>query len=129
MTDLVLNLVLKGGRVIDPANGGDETTDVAFSNGRITQIGRELLADGTEIRDVRELAPGARTDRIPGRRSGSRSPEALRQASMPIQVDANDAIGTPALGDNVGSRLDREIGLMDEILAGLQLRAGLFTTL
>jgi predicted amidohydrolase len=40
MTDLVL----RGGRIIDPASGRDETADLAFGDGRVTQIGRELPA-------------------------------------------------------------------------------------
>jgi dihydroorotase len=51
MTDLVL----RGGRVIDPASRCDETADIAFSDGKVTQIGPEILADGAEIRDVRGL--------------------------------------------------------------------------
>jgi dihydroorotase len=49
MTDLVL----RGGRIIDPASGRDETADLAFGDGRVTQIGRELPGNGTEIVDVR----------------------------------------------------------------------------
>ena len=39
MTDLVL----KGGRVIDPASGRDETADIAFADGKVTEIGRDRL--------------------------------------------------------------------------------------
>src|SRR5499433_614440 len=49
MTDLVL----RGGRIIDPASGRDETADLAFGGGRVTRIGRELPGNGTEIVDVR----------------------------------------------------------------------------
>ena len=51
MTDLVL----KGGRVIDPASGRDETADIAFGDGKVTEIGRELPASGAETVDVRGL--------------------------------------------------------------------------
>ena len=40
MTDLML----KGGRVIDPASGRDETADVAFGEGKVTEIGPGLPA-------------------------------------------------------------------------------------
>ena len=33
------DLVLKGGRVIDPAQGIDRVTDVAFAAGRVARIG------------------------------------------------------------------------------------------
>jgi dihydroorotase len=51
MTDLVL----RGGRVIDPASGRDEIADVAFGDGRVTGIGRDLAGGGAEIVDARGL--------------------------------------------------------------------------
>jgi dihydroorotase len=36
------DLVLKGGRVIDPASGRDEIADIAFSDGKVAAIGRDL---------------------------------------------------------------------------------------
>src|ERR1700692_3773649 len=51
MTDLIL----RGGRVIDPAGGRDETADTAFGDGKVTEIGRALPASGAEIIDMRAL--------------------------------------------------------------------------
>src|SRR6266403_2924130 len=51
MTDLVL----KGGRVIDPESGRDETADIALGDGKITEIASDLPASGAEIVDVRGL--------------------------------------------------------------------------
>src|SRR5580692_3630664 len=51
MTDLIL----RGGRVIDPASGRDETADIAFRDGKVTEIGRDLPASGAEIIDMRGL--------------------------------------------------------------------------
>jgi dihydroorotase len=48
MTDLVL----RGGRVIDPASGRDETADIAFGYGKVAEIGRDLRASGAEIVDL-----------------------------------------------------------------------------
>lgn len=45
------DLVLKGGRVIDPAQGIDRVTDVAFAGGRVAAIGDGLA--GKDVRDVR----------------------------------------------------------------------------
>ena len=45
-----LDLVLKGGRVIDPSQEIDGTMDVGFSAGRVAEIGRRL--DGADVRDV-----------------------------------------------------------------------------
>ena len=44
------DLVLKGGRVIDPANGVDRVTDVAFAGGKVAAVGDGLT--GAEARDV-----------------------------------------------------------------------------
>jgi dihydroorotase len=38
------DLVLKGGRVIDPASGRDETTDIAFGEGKVAAVGHDLPA-------------------------------------------------------------------------------------
>jgi dihydroorotase len=48
MTDLILT----GGRVIDPANGRDELADVAFKDGKVAGIGRDLPRAGAETVDV-----------------------------------------------------------------------------
>jgi dihydroorotase len=49
------DLVLRGGRVIDSASGRDETADIAFGDGKITEIARDLPASGAEMVDVRGL--------------------------------------------------------------------------
>lgn len=52
--------ILKGGRVIDPANNIDKIADVAFENGVIVEVGENLAADGAEIIDVtgKVVTPG-----------------------------------------------------------------------
>jgi dihydroorotase len=47
------DLILKGGRVIDPASGRDETADIAFANGKVAEIGRDLPAGAAKTVDVR----------------------------------------------------------------------------
>jgi dihydroorotase len=49
------DLILRGGRVIDPASGRDETADIAFGDGRVTEIGRDLPARSAQVVDVRGL--------------------------------------------------------------------------
>lgn len=54
-------LLLKGGRVIDPSRGTDETADVLIQDGRIAGVGPTLGApDGAEVREVAgcAVAPG-----------------------------------------------------------------------
>src|ERR1700691_5104459 len=47
------DLVLRGGRVIDPSQKLDAVTDVAFAAGKVAIVGNGLKADpGTDVRDV-----------------------------------------------------------------------------
>jgi dihydroorotase len=47
------DLVLRGGRVVDPSQKLDAVTDVAFSGGKVAMVGNALKADaGTDVRDV-----------------------------------------------------------------------------
>jgi dihydroorotase len=52
------DLVLKGGRVIDPSQGIDKVTDIAFAGGKVAAIGDGLA--GTAVRDVKGkiVSPG-----------------------------------------------------------------------
>ncbi|MBV9152839.1 MAG: amidohydrolase/deacetylase family metallohydrolase, partial [Alphaproteobacteria bacterium] len=54
------DLILKGGRIIDPASGRDEAADIAFADGKVQAVGHDLPRDAAEIIDVRGLivAPG-----------------------------------------------------------------------
>jgi dihydroorotase len=53
-------LILRGGRVIDPSQNIDKVTDVAFGGGKVAAIGEGLAAEGAEVRDVSGLivSPG-----------------------------------------------------------------------
>ncbi len=47
------DLVLRGGRVIDPSQKLDAVADVAFAAGKVVMVGNELKVDpGTDVRDV-----------------------------------------------------------------------------
>jgi dihydroorotase len=48
---MIHDLVLTGGRVIDPASGTDATLDVAFAGGKVAAVGQGLK--GAEVRDVK----------------------------------------------------------------------------
>lgn len=54
------DLLLKGGRVIDPEQGLDATHDVAFAGGLVTAVGVDLGTQAREVRDVagRIVTPG-----------------------------------------------------------------------
>jgi dihydroorotase len=47
------DLILTGGRLIDPASGRDETADIAFADGKVAEIGRDLPAGSAKLVDVR----------------------------------------------------------------------------
>src|SRR3979490_1254563 len=50
---MAFDLILRGGRVIDPSQKLDAVTDIAFADGKVAKVGAELKADpGTEVRDV-----------------------------------------------------------------------------
>ena len=56
-----MKLLLKGGRVVDPAANRDGDLDLLIEDGRITRIGRDLPADGLEIIELKQgwiVAPG-----------------------------------------------------------------------
>jgi dihydroorotase len=54
------HLILAGGRIIDPANGRDEIADIAFKDGKVAAVGRDLPRAGAETVDVtgRIVTPG-----------------------------------------------------------------------
>lgn len=55
-----MKLLLKGGRMINPAQGFDEVADILIENGHIIEIGEGLSAEGAEVFDAQGLvvAPG-----------------------------------------------------------------------
>jgi dihydroorotase len=46
------DLILTGGRIVDPASGRDEIADIAFADGKVAAVGRDLPRGGGEIVDV-----------------------------------------------------------------------------
>ncbi len=52
MGRVMTHLVLTGGRIIDPADGRDEIADIAFADGKVAAVGRDLPRAGAEIVDV-----------------------------------------------------------------------------
>src|SRR5678809_437021 len=53
------DLILKGGRVVDPSQNIDRVTDVAFSGGKVAKVGNDLTG-AAETRDVKGyiVSPG-----------------------------------------------------------------------
>ena len=56
-----MKLLLRGGRVVDPASGRDGAFDVLIDNGRIAKVGKGLPDDGAEVMTLKPgwiVAPG-----------------------------------------------------------------------
>ena len=56
-----MTLLLKGGRLIDPATNRDGELDLLVQDGRIARIGKNLPADGAEVIALKSgwiVAPG-----------------------------------------------------------------------
>jgi dihydroorotase len=51
----MLDLILKGGRVIDPANGRDAVADIGFGDGKVEAVGADLPLRGSQTVDARGL--------------------------------------------------------------------------
>src|SRR6201987_3679137 len=50
---MAFDLILKGGRIIDPSQKLDRVADIAFTDGKVAKIDANLRPDrGTEVRDV-----------------------------------------------------------------------------
>src|SRR6476619_3734343 len=56
-----MKTILKGGRVVDPANGRDGEFNVLIENGAIARIGRNLPVEGADVFEIKRgwvVAPG-----------------------------------------------------------------------
>ena len=50
---MAFDLILKGGRIIDPSQRLDRIADIGFASGKVAKIGADLARDsGTDVRDV-----------------------------------------------------------------------------
>ncbi len=92
------DLVLSGGRVIDPAAGLDGVADVAFADGRVAAVGSDLASKGArEIKNIadRIVTPGLidlHTHVYWGGTALGVDPENLaRQSAVTTLVDAGSA--------------------------------------
>jgi dihydroorotase len=56
-----MTMLIRGGRVVDPASGRDGRLDVLIENGRVARIGRDLPVDGAQVVELKPdwiVAPG-----------------------------------------------------------------------
>jgi dihydroorotase len=56
-----MTMILRGGRVIDPANGRDGTFDILIESGTVRRVGKNLPVDGAEVFEIQRgwiVTPG-----------------------------------------------------------------------
>src|SRR5438094_7777384 len=53
------DLILRGGRIVDPANARDEVADIAFSGGKVVAVGADLVRHWAEMVEVRAVIGAA----------------------------------------------------------------------
>jgi dihydroorotase len=121
--------VLRGGRVVDPVSGRDETADVAFAGGVVTGIGPDLDATDAEVIDVAGLvvSPSFVDLHTHVREPGREDEETIASAAAAAAVGGFGAICTMPNTDPVADNaavvekvwaLGREAGLVDVVPAG-----------
>ncbi|MEZ5064366.1 MAG: dihydroorotase [bacterium] len=117
-----MKILIQGGRVIDPANGRDEITDVLIENGEIAGLDRNLAADDARVVDAKGLvvAPGLVDMHVhfrePGYEykediaSGSRAASRGGFTAVACMPNTNPPIDNEALVSRI-VRLGNDVGL------------------
>jgi predicted amidohydrolase len=50
---MTYDLILRGGRVVDPSQDFDAVADVAFADGKVAAVGKDIATDDSiDVRDV-----------------------------------------------------------------------------
>jgi dihydroorotase len=79
-----VRLLIKNGRVIDPASGVDETLDILIDRGKIADIKAKIEGDGSKIIDASRLvvAPGFIDMHVHLRQPGQEDKETIKTGSL-----------------------------------------------
>lgn len=137
-----MTLLVKGGRVINPAMGQDEVCDILIKDGKFANIGQDLSADGAEVLDAKGLviAPGFIDMHVHLRQPGQSGKETIasgtaaaaaggitRVATMP---NTKPVIDSAIIVDGMKYKIAKEakvkveiIGSISKNLAGQELSA------
>ena len=78
-------LLLKGGRVVDPAAGRDGEFDVLVADGRVARVGKSLPADGADVVEIRRgwvVAPGLIDIHVHLREPGQEHKETIASGTL-----------------------------------------------
>jgi len=126
----VSRILLRGGRVIDPASGVDEIADVLIEAGSIVALGREAsAADAAEVVDVAGcwVTPGLIDLHTHLREPGGEGAEDIATGSAAAVAGGYTAVSPMANTDPVADTLvvielvlrrGREVGLVDLLPVG-----------
>src|SRR5881397_3325732 len=110
MTFHMPKCLLKGGRVVDPANGRDGTFDVLIDGGRIAKVGRELPVDaGVIVVDIPSglvICPGLIDMHVHLREPGQEHKETIATGTAAAVAGGFTAVAcmpnTNPVNDNAG---------------------------
>ena len=122
-------LLLKGGRLVDPATRHDGVADVLVDDGRVTEVGTGLDGGGAEVVDCDGLVvcPGLVDLHVHLREPGREDAETIETGSRAAALGGYTAVcpmpNTDPVADNAGvvemvAARGREIGLVDVFPVG-----------
>jgi dihydroorotase len=122
-------LLLKGGRLVDPATGHDGVADVLVDDGRVAEVGAGLAAAGAEVVDCDGLVvcPGLVDLHVHLREPGREDAETIETGSRAAALGGYTAVcpmpNTDPVADNAGvvemvAARGREVALVDVFPVG-----------
>jgi len=104
-----MRLLLKGGRVVDPANGRDGEFDVLIEDGRIARVGRGLPADDARVVEIPRglvVCPGLIDMHVHLREPGQEHKETIATGTAAAVAGGFTAVAcmpnTSPVNDNAG---------------------------
>ncbi|HTF58408.1 MAG TPA: dihydroorotase, partial [Actinomycetes bacterium] len=122
-------LLLRGGRLVDPASRHDGTADVLVEDGRVVEVGSGLDGTGAEVVDCDGLVvcPGLVDLHVHLREPGREDAETIETGSRAAALGGYTAVcpmaNTDPVADNAGvvemvAARGREVGLVDVFPVG-----------
>ena len=104
-----MDLIIKGGRVVDPVDGRDGAFDVLVTDGRIARVGRDLPVNGAELFEVPKgwiVAPGLIDIHVHLREPGQEHKETIASGTMSAVAGGFTAVAcmpnTEPVNDHAG---------------------------
>jgi dihydroorotase len=122
-------LLLRGGRLVDPAGGVDRTADLLVADGRVAAVGERLDRGSGEVVDCDGLVvcPGFVDLHVHLREPGREDAETIESGSRAAALGGFTAVcpmpNTDPVADNAGvvemvAARGREVGLVDVVPVG-----------